>query len=151
MTRADDSPVPDYASRLSLADRSFIVLGAGNGMGRQTAHALAAVGARLVCVDQDPGLAEDIAKEVSGIGLALDMTDRGNVPELVAAARQAGTTADAVALKYVDEKISHRVGDGASYSIFSLAKATDPGMDAYGTLGRERARELVRVERPQVF
>ena len=40
MTRADDSPVPDYAARLSLADRSFIVLGAGNGMGRQTAHAL---------------------------------------------------------------------------------------------------------------
>ena len=83
MTRSDDSPVPDYASRLSLADRSFIVLGAGNGMGRQTAHALAAVGARLVCVDQDPDLAEDIAKEVSGIGLALDMTDRGNVQAVV--------------------------------------------------------------------
>ena len=83
MTRVDDSPVPDYASRLSLADRSFIVLGAGNGMGRQTAHALAAVGARLVCVDQDPDLAEDIAKEVSGIGLALDMTDRGNVQAVV--------------------------------------------------------------------
>jgi NAD(P)-dependent dehydrogenase (short-subunit alcohol dehydrogenase family) len=83
MTRADDSPVPDYASMLGLADRSFIVLGAGNGMGRQTAHALAAVGARLVCVDQDQGLAEDIAKEVSGIGLALDMTDRGNVQAVV--------------------------------------------------------------------
>ena len=83
MTRVDDSPVPDYASRLSLADRSFIVMGAGNGMGRQAAHALAAVGARLVCVDQDPGLAEDIAKEVSGLGLALDMTDRGNVQAVV--------------------------------------------------------------------
>jgi NAD(P)-dependent dehydrogenase (short-subunit alcohol dehydrogenase family) len=83
MTRVDDSPVPDYASMLGLADRSFIVLGAGNGMGRQTAHALAAVGARLVCVDQDQGLAEDIAKEVSGIGLALDMTDRGNVQAVV--------------------------------------------------------------------
>lgn len=83
MTRVDDSPVPDYASMLSLADRSFIVLGAGNGMGRQTAHALAAVGARLVCVDQDPGLAQDIAKEVSGVGVALDMTDRGNVQAVV--------------------------------------------------------------------
>src|SRR6202034_2244896 len=83
MTRSADSPVPDYAARLSLADRSFIVLGAGNGMGRQTAHALAAVGARLVCVDQDPDLPEDIAKEVSGTGVALDMTARGNVQAVV--------------------------------------------------------------------
>jgi 3-oxoacyl-[acyl-carrier protein] reductase len=88
MTRADDSPVPDYAARLSLADRGFIVMGAGNGMGRQAAHALAGLGARLVCVDQDPELAEDIGKEVSGIGVALDMTDRGNVQTVVDRARQ---------------------------------------------------------------
>jgi NAD(P)-dependent dehydrogenase (short-subunit alcohol dehydrogenase family) len=83
MTRSDDSPVPDYAARLRLTDRGFIVLGAGNGMGRQAAHALAGLGARLLCVDQDPDLAEDIAKEVSGIGLALDMTDRHNVQAVV--------------------------------------------------------------------
>jgi NAD(P)-dependent dehydrogenase (short-subunit alcohol dehydrogenase family) len=88
MTRADDSPVPDYTAKLSLADRGFIVMGAGNGMGRQAAHALASLGARLVCVDQDPELAEDIGKEVSGIGVALDMTDRGNVQTVVDRARQ---------------------------------------------------------------
>ncbi|MCW2526269.1 MAG: short-chain dehydrogenase/reductase [Pseudonocardiales bacterium] len=83
MTRSDDSPVPDYAGRLSLKDRGFIVIGAGNGMGRQAAHALASLGARTICVDQDPGLAEDIAKEVSGIGVALDMTKRENVQTVV--------------------------------------------------------------------
>jgi 3-oxoacyl-[acyl-carrier protein] reductase len=80
--------VPDYAAKLSLADRAFIVMGAGNGMGRQAAHALGGLGARLLCVDQDPDLAEDIGKEVSGIGVALDMTSRENVQAVVNRALQ---------------------------------------------------------------
>lgn len=51
--------------------------------------------------------------------------------------------ADAVALKRVSEQIAHRFADGASYSIFSLAKGVDPVEDAYGTLGRARARDYV--------
>jgi NAD(P)-dependent dehydrogenase (short-subunit alcohol dehydrogenase family) len=82
----DDSAVPDYSSLLSLKGRSFIVIGAGNGMGRQAAHALTTLGARTLCVDQDPELAENIAGEVSGIGLALDMTKRENVEAVVARA-----------------------------------------------------------------
>ena len=31
MTRLDDSPVPDYANRLRLDDRRFVVIGAGSG------------------------------------------------------------------------------------------------------------------------
>ena len=74
MTRLDDSPVPDYANRLRLDDRRFVVIGAGQGIGRQTAHALAANGARLLCVDVDPGLAEDIAGEVGGTPWSGDAT-----------------------------------------------------------------------------
>ena len=47
MTRLDDSPVPDYANRLRLDGRRFVVIGSGQGIGRQAAHALAANGARL--------------------------------------------------------------------------------------------------------
>ncbi|MCW2528771.1 MAG: short-chain dehydrogenase/reductase [Pseudonocardiales bacterium] len=83
MTRTDSSVVPDYSTLLSLKDRSFIVIGAGNGMGRQAAHALSALGARTLCVDQDAELAEQIADEVSGIGMALDMTKRENVDTVV--------------------------------------------------------------------
>ena len=79
MTRLDDSPVPDYANRLRLDDRRFVVIGAGQGIGRQTAHALAANGARLLCVDVDPDLAEDIAGEVGGTAWSGDATQRADV------------------------------------------------------------------------
>jgi len=82
MTRLDDSPVPDYANRLRLDDRRFVVIGAGQGIGRQTAHALAANGARLVCVDVDPGLAEDIAAEVGGTPWSGDATKREDVERM---------------------------------------------------------------------
>ena len=68
MTRTDDTEVPDYRSLLSLEGKNFVVLGAGQGIGRQSSHALAAVGARVFCVDLDAGLADDIAKEVGGGG-----------------------------------------------------------------------------------
>jgi NAD(P)-dependent dehydrogenase (short-subunit alcohol dehydrogenase family) len=72
MTRTDDTEVPDYAGQLRLDGKNIIVLGAGQGIGRQASHALAAVGARVFCVDLDAGLAEDIAKEVGGIAWAGD-------------------------------------------------------------------------------
>ena len=67
MTRTDDSPVPDYQSRLRLDGRSFVVLGAGQGIGRQVTHALTGAGARTVCVDRAAELAEDVAEEVDGV------------------------------------------------------------------------------------
>lgn len=79
MTRLDDSPVPDYATRLRLDGRRFVVIGAGQGIGRQAAHALAANGARLLCVDIDPGLADDIAAEVGGVAWSGDATQRTEV------------------------------------------------------------------------
>jgi NAD(P)-dependent dehydrogenase (short-subunit alcohol dehydrogenase family) len=84
MTRLDDSPVPDYANRLRLDDRRFVVIGAGQGIGRQTAHALAANGARLLCVDVDPDLAEDIAGEVGGTPWSGDATQRADVEQMFA-------------------------------------------------------------------
>jgi hypothetical protein len=48
MTAASDTTaVPDYASLLRLDGARFLVLGAGQGIGRQTAHALVANGARV--------------------------------------------------------------------------------------------------------
>lgn len=49
--------------------------------------------------------------------------------------------ADAKALKLVEERIEHRLRDGASYSAFETKKKAKP--EAYGELGRERAAELV--------
>ena len=82
MTRTDDTPVPDYPGRLRLEDRAFVVLGAGQGIGRQTTHALASVGARVFCVDKDPDLAQDIAKEVDGIAWSGDAISRPDAERL---------------------------------------------------------------------
>ena len=38
---------------LDLAGRGFVVLGAGQGIGEQAAHALAQAGATVMCVDND--------------------------------------------------------------------------------------------------
>ncbi len=76
MTRTDDTPVPDYPGLLRLDGKRIVVVGAGQGIGRQTAHALASVGAKLVCVDNRDDLAKEIADEVGGVPFVADATKR---------------------------------------------------------------------------
>lgn len=68
--------VPDYLQLARLDGRRVVVIGAGAGMGRQSAHALAQAGARVVCVDVDAELAGEVAAEVDGVAIAADVTDR---------------------------------------------------------------------------
>ena len=84
MTRTDESQIPDYGARLRIDGRRFVVLGAGQGIGRQAAHALAQGGARVVCVDRDADLAGEIAGEVDGTPWSGDMTQRADVEALFA-------------------------------------------------------------------
>jgi NAD(P)-dependent dehydrogenase (short-subunit alcohol dehydrogenase family) len=86
MTRTDDTEVPDYPGRLRLDGRGIVLIGAGQGIGRQAAHAVASVGARVFCVDLDKGLAGDIAAEVNGIAWSGDVTKRPDAERLFAAA-----------------------------------------------------------------
>ena len=84
MTRTDDTEVPDYPSRLRLDGRGIVLIGAGQGIGRQTAHALHSVGAKVFCVDLDEGLAADVAKEVDGIAWSGNAIDRADAERLFA-------------------------------------------------------------------
>jgi NAD(P)-dependent dehydrogenase (short-subunit alcohol dehydrogenase family) len=69
---------------LGLADRGFVVFGAGEGIGRQACHALSQVGARVICVDRDPSLAERVAEEVQGLPATADVTQRGELERVFA-------------------------------------------------------------------
>jgi len=89
MRRTDDSPIPDYPGWLRLDGRRLVVLGAGQGIGRQTAHALASVGARVACVDVVEELARDVAAEVEGVALVGDMTERSDAERVVTEASAA--------------------------------------------------------------
>lgn len=82
----DESPVPNYQELFRLDGRAFVVLGAGNGIGRQVSHALAQSGAKVACVDRDPKLAEYVAKEIGGHPLSGDITKRADVVRVFAQA-----------------------------------------------------------------
>jgi len=86
MSSTDSTPVPSYPGLLRLDGRGFVVIGAGQGIGRQTAHALASAGARVLCVDKLPELAREVADEVSGHGFCADATTRDGVSAILDAA-----------------------------------------------------------------
>lgn len=87
MSLTDDrSAAPDYAALGSLAGRGFLVAGAGQGIGRETARALSSAGARVLCVDLVPELAESVAQEVGGVPFTADMCDRQGVQDALDAA-----------------------------------------------------------------
>src|SRR5919201_6537796 len=86
MTSTDDTPVPSYPDRLRLDGRAFVVVGAGQGIGRQASHALAQAGARVFCIDNQEALAKEIADEIGGAAWVADARDRGDVEASVDAA-----------------------------------------------------------------
>jgi 3-oxoacyl-[acyl-carrier protein] reductase len=86
MTSMDDSPIPSYPNLLRLDDQVIVVVGAGQGMGRHTAHAARALGAELVCVDIEDQLAREIAKEVDGQPCTADARTRPGVESIISAA-----------------------------------------------------------------
>ena len=96
MTRADDTPVADYPGLLRLDGRRFVVIGAGQGIGRQATHALVSVGARTFCVDVEPDRARDIAGEVGGIAWSGDATRRDDAERLFTEAQRALGAIDGV-------------------------------------------------------
>ncbi len=81
-----------------LARQTIIVIGAGSGIGKETAHRLVKEGAHIVCVDLNAAAAEATAKEITdklglgigvagtgfsncgpAIGLAANITDRASI------------------------------------------------------------------------
>lgn len=55
-------------------------------MGRASAQALADLGAEVVCVDIDEGLAEEVAREIGGIAVLADVTDRADMERVMTTA-----------------------------------------------------------------
>ncbi|MGW2824292.1 SDR family NAD(P)-dependent oxidoreductase [Streptomyces sp. NPDC001443] len=74
---------PDYPGLLDLTDRHVLVLGGGQGIGRQTCMAAASVGAKVSVLDADPDRAKAVAEETGGLALSGDVTDRADVERFV--------------------------------------------------------------------
>ncbi len=78
---------------MSMSDKTAIVTGAGSkrGIGRATAHTLAAAGWNVAILDLDEASAKDAAQEIAeqrgvqAVGIACDVTDEASVESALAA------------------------------------------------------------------
>jgi NAD(P)-dependent dehydrogenase (short-subunit alcohol dehydrogenase family) len=86
MPELDSTPVPDYGGALRLDGRGVVVVGAGQGIGRQTAHGAAALGARVACFDTDPARAAAVAEAVGGVACVGDAAKRTDMERMFAEA-----------------------------------------------------------------
>jgi len=78
----------NYKSLLCLDNRTFIVLGAGDGIGMQVSIALSQCGGRVVCVDSSAERAKTVASAVGGIAVTADITRREDLEHVFAQAAQ---------------------------------------------------------------
>ena len=62
-----------------MQDRTAVVTGAGQGLGRADARRLSRDGFHVVCIDRDGDAAQATAAEVGGTAFACDVTDRDAV------------------------------------------------------------------------
>lgn len=83
MPAAHPGALPDPTHWLGLSGAVCVVTGAASGIGRATAEALAAAGARVALLDRDGQACRDAARTIGGAALALtcDVTDVDSVQQ----------------------------------------------------------------------
>jgi NAD(P)-dependent dehydrogenase (short-subunit alcohol dehydrogenase family) len=72
----------DYSNLFRVDGRLAVVLGAGSGIGRESAHALAAHGASVVCADVNLAATQETASAIGGDAREIDVLDTAAVSAL---------------------------------------------------------------------
>jgi NAD(P)-dependent dehydrogenase (short-subunit alcohol dehydrogenase family) len=127
-----------YDTLFRLDGRRAVVVGAGSGIGRECARALAAHGAEVVCADRDADTAAQTARLAGGSAYPLDVldsaavtraaTELGDVDVLVFTA---ATNVRKRLLDYTSEEFDRVVGLNLGAS-FGLIRAFGAGMAERG-------------------
>jgi 2-hydroxycyclohexanecarboxyl-CoA dehydrogenase len=135
---------------VSTSDRTAIVTGAGStrGIGRATAHALAAAGWNVAILDLDEASAKDAAHEVAGrhgvqaVGIGCDVTDEtsveaglaaldGSTPPVGALVNNAGITSPTPFLEVTGQEWD-RVFAVNVRGAYNITRQVAPGMAERG-------------------
>jgi NAD(P)-dependent dehydrogenase (short-subunit alcohol dehydrogenase family) len=149
---------------MSVSDKTAIVTGAGSkrGIGRATAHALAAAGWHVAVLDIDEASAKDAATEVAerhavqALGVACDVTDEASVaaalttlaesmPPVGALVNNAGITSPTRFLQVTDQEWD-RVFAVNVRGAYNITRRVVPGMAERG-FGRVVFLSSVSAER----
>ena len=137
---SNSSGLNSYQNLFRLDDRKAVVIGAGSGIGRESALALAAHGAEVVCADRDLAAAE----ETTGLGdrlsaRELDVLDQSAIGQAAAdlgavdvLVFTAATNVRKRLLDYSSEEFD-RVLSLNLRSAFDLVRAFGPGMAERGS------------------
>jgi NAD(P)-dependent dehydrogenase (short-subunit alcohol dehydrogenase family) len=128
-----------YANLFRLEGRKAVVVGAGSGIGRESALALAAHGAEVVCADRDPDAAEETASHGPSLSAYhLDVLDSAAVERAAAELGAvdvlvftAATNVRKRILDYSGEEFD-RVVSLNLRAAFDLVRAFGPGMAERG-------------------
>jgi 3-oxoacyl-[acyl-carrier protein] reductase len=139
-----------------LEDKVAVVTGSARGIGRATAEALAAQGARVLVSDLDGDLAHEVARSLPGESVAhvSDLTERGAPEALIAAAidgfgridiivNNAGYTLDAPIHKMSDEAFRRMMAIHVEVP-FRVVRAAAPHLREPAKLERDRGEEVFR-------
>ena len=74
---------------MKISGAAAIVTGGGSGLGRATAEALAAKGAKVAVADLNAAAAEEVAKAIGGVALVCDVADDASATAAFAKAEAA--------------------------------------------------------------
>jgi len=119
-----------------LAGKLALVTGGGRGIGAALARALATAGARVVVCGRTKSSLDAIAREIGGVALRLDLTDRQQTDEVIASVghvdvlvNNAGV-AESAALDRTTDEMWDRIVELDATAPFRVIRALVPSMIA---------------------
>jgi 3-hydroxybutyrate dehydrogenase len=121
-----------------LEGKLALVTGGGRGIGASIAKALAGAGARVLVCGRTKTEIDAVAKEIGGVAIPVDLTDRAKTDEMVASAghvdvlvNNAGV-AESAAIDRTTDALWDRIIELDTTAPFRLVRAFLPGMTKAG-------------------
>src|SRR5262245_7207045 len=117
-----------------LAGKLALVTGGGRGIGAAIARALAAAGARVVVCGRNKTDLDAVAREIGGVALRVDLTDRHETDDVLASVghvdvlvNNAGA-AESAALERTSDEMWDRIIELDATAPFRVIRALVPSM-----------------------